>query len=91
MIMTVLKTDVINSKQIRLVEDCYVDCGYAASHDFAVYTNEFKIQIKFLFFWITIKSYGYTYDVYAQPYEVESEIAYQKQCAEETFDFLINN
>jgi hypothetical protein len=89
--MGVLKTNNVDGKQLRLIEDNYVDSGEIAQNDFTVFTNEYKVQIKVLWFWITIKTYGYTYDIYCDDKIVQEESNYQKQCAEELFDFIINN
>lgn len=85
--MKVLRIVELENRFIRLVEDQYVDQGL----DFAVYTTEFKIQIKVLFFWVTIKTYDYSYDDYSNIDSVDQEIAYNQQCAEETFDFIVKN
>ena len=85
--MEVLRIEEVENRFMRLIEDQYVDQGV----DFSVYTTEFKIQIRVLFFWVTIKTYDYTYDDYTNISSADNEIAYNKQCAEETFDFIVKN
>ena len=70
--MKVLKIEEVENRFMRLVEDQYIDQGC----DFTVYTTEFKIQIKVLFFWVTIKTYGYSYDDYTNINSADNEIAY---------------
>lgn len=85
--MEVLRIEEVENRFMRLVEDQYVDQGV----DFSVYTTEFKIQIRVLFFWVTIKTYDYTYDDYTNISSIDNEIAYNQQCAEEMFDFIVKN
>lgn len=85
--MKILRIVELENRFIRLVEDQYVDQGV----DFSVYTTEFKIQVRVLFFWITIKTYDYSYDDYTNISSADSEIAYNQQCAEEMFNFIVEN
>lgn len=88
LIMTILKQNKTNDDKIfRLVENTYRDDAIM----FDVYAYEYSIQIKFLFFWITIKSYNYTFDAEMNSDEVSKEIDYNKFLAEEYYDFIINN
>ena len=87
-IMTILKQNKTNDDKIfRLVENTYRDDAVI----FDVFNYEYIIQIKFLFFWITIKSYNYTFDAEMDINEVNKEIDYNKFLAEEYYDFIINN
>ena len=47
-----------DNRKIRLVENTYRDDAIM----FDIYGYEYSIQIKFLFIWITIKSYNYIFD-----------------------------
>ena len=85
--MKILRIVELENRFIRLVEDQYVDQGV----NFSVYTTEFKIQVRVLFFWITIKTYDYTYDDYTNVTLIDNEIAYNQQCAEEMFNFIVEN
>ena len=85
--MKILRIVELENRFIRLVEDQYVDQGV----NFSVYTTEFKIQVRVLFFWITIKTYDYTYDDYTNITLIDNEIAYNQQCAEEMFNFIVEN
>lgn len=87
-IMTILKQNKTNDGKIfRLVENTYHDDAII----FNVFGYEYTIQIKFLFFWITIKSYDYTFDAEIDNEEVYKEIEYNKFLAEEYYEFIINN
>lgn len=87
-IMTILKQNKTNDGKIfRLVENTYRDDATM----FDIFCYEYSIQIKFLFFWITIKSYDYTFDAEMNNDEVSKEIDYNKFLAEEYYDFIINN
>lgn len=87
-IMTILKQNKTNDGKIfRLVENTYRDDAVI----FDVFGYEYAIQIKFLFFWITIKSYNYTFDAEMDSDEVSKEIDYNKFLAEEYYEFIINN
>lgn len=87
-IMTILRQNKTNDGKIfRLVENTYRDDAIM----FDVYSYEYSIQIKFLFFWITIKSYNYTFDAEMNSDEVSKEIDYNKFLAEEYYDFIVNN
>ena len=86
--MTILKQNKTNDGKIfRLVENTYHDDETM----FDIFGYEHSIQIKFLFFWITIKSYDYTFDAEMNNDEVSKEIDYNKFLAEEYYDFIINN
>lgn len=76
-----------DNRKIRLVENTYRDDAIM----FDIYGYEYSIQIKFLFFWITIKSYDYTFDAEMNSDEVSKEIDYNKFLAEEYYDFVVNN
>ena len=87
--MTILRQDRTDDDKIfRLVEKTYVDND---NQFFDIFTYEYKIQIKVLFFWITIKSYDYTFDSEMDNNEIYEEIDYNKFLAEEYYEFIINN
>lgn len=87
-IMTILKQNKTNDGKIfRLVENTYRDDAVM----FDIFGYEYIIQIKFLFFWITIKSYNHTFDAEMNSDEVSKEIDYNKFLAEEYYEFIINN
>ena len=87
-IMTILRQNKTNDDKIfRLVENTYSDDAVI----FDVFGYEYTIQIKFLFFWITIKSYNHTFDAEMDSNEVSKEIDYNKFLAEEYYEFIINN
>ena len=87
-IMTILKQNKTNDDKIfRLVENTYRDDAVT----FDVFTYEYAIQVKILFFWFTIKSYNYTFDAEMDTDGVNKEIDYNKFLAEEYYEFIINN
>lgn len=87
-IMTILRQNKTNDGKIfRLVENTYRDDAVI----FDVFGYEYIIQIKFLFFWITIKSYNHIFDAEMNSDEVSKEIDYNKFLAEEYYEFIINN
>lgn len=87
-IMTILRQNKTNNDKIfRLVENTYRDDTIM----FDIYSYEYLIQIKFLFIWITIKSYDYTFDAEMDSDDVSKEIDYNKFLAEEYYDFIVNN
>lgn len=88
-IMAVLKQNKTNDGDIfRLVENTYRE---NTNNIFDIFGYEYLIQIKVLFFWITIKSYNYTFDTESDNDEINKEIDYRKFLAEEYYDFIINN
>lgn len=88
-IMTVLKQNKTNDNNIfRLVENSYRE---NTNDIFDIFGYEYSIQIKVLFFWITIKSYNYTFDTETDNDEINKEIDYRKFLAEEYYEFIINN
>lgn len=76
-----------DNRKIRLVENTYRDNAIM----FDIYGCEYLIQIKFLFFWITIKSYDYIFDAENNSDDSFKEIDYNKFLAEEYYDFIVNN
>lgn len=88
-IMTILKQNKTNDGRIfRLVENTYRE---DTNNIFDIFGYEYLIQIKILCFWITIKSYEYTFDAEMDNDEVNEEIDYNKFLAEEYYEFIINN
>ena len=88
-IMAILKQNETDDGRIfRLVENTYRD---PSNNIFDIFGYEYLIQIKILFFWITIKSYEYTFDAEMDIDEVNKEIDYCKFLAEEYYEFVINN
>lgn len=88
-IMAVLKQDKTkDNKVFRLVENTYRN---DTSSLFDIFGYEYIIQIKVLFFWITIKRYNYTFDAEMDNDEINKEIDYCKFLAEEYYEFVINN
>lgn len=88
-IMAVLKQNKTNDGDIfRLVENTYRE---NTNNILDIFGYEYLIQIKVLFFWITIKSYNYTFDTESDNDEINKEIDYRKFLAEEYYDFIINN
>ena len=87
--MVILKQNRTNDDKVfRLVENTYRD---DSNQIFDIFTYEYAIQVKVLFFWFTIKSYNYTFDVEMDINKVNSEIDYNKFLAEEYYEFIINN
>lgn len=87
--MVTLKQNKTNDDRIfRLIENTYRE---DTNNIFDIFGYEYLIQIKVLFFWITIKRYGYIFDAEMDADEVNNEIAYYKFLAEEYYDFVINN
>lgn len=78
-----------DGRNIRLVENTYRDDSMGIYLD--VYSYEYSIQIKWLFFWITIKSYSYIFDAEIDNEKIDKEIDYCKFLAEEFYEFVINN
>lgn len=76
-----------DGKIFRLVENTYRDNNQV----FDIFTYEYAIQVKVLFFWFTIKSYNYLFDAEMDIDEVNKEIDYNKFLAEEYYEFIINN
>lgn len=88
-IMTILKQNKTkDDKVFRLVENTYRN---NASNLFDIFGYEYIIQIKVLFFWVTIKTYNYTFDTETDNDEIYKEIDYCKFLAEEYYEFIINN
>ena len=88
-VMTILKQNKTNDNKIfRLVENTYRNDN---NQIFDIFTYEYAIQVKVLFFWFTIKSYNYTFDAEMDIDEVNKEIDYNKFLAEEYYEFIINN
>ena len=88
-IMAILKQDKAKDGRIfRLVENTYTD---ASTNIFDIFGYEYSIQIKVLFFWITIKSYEYVFDAEMDNDEVNKELDYCKFLAEEYYEFIVNN
>lgn len=88
-IMDVLKQNKTNDGDIfRLVENTYRE---NTNNILDIFGYEYLIQIKVLFFWITIKSYNYTFDTESDDDEINKEIDYRKFLAEEYYEFVINN
>lgn len=88
-IMAILKQDKTKDGRIfRLVENTYTD---TSTNIFDVFGYEYSIQIKILFFWITIKSYEYVFDAEMDNDEVNKELDYCKFLAEEYYEFIVNN
>ena len=87
--MAILKQNKTDDGRIfRLVENTYRD---QSNNIFDIFGYEYLIQIKILFFWITIKSYEYSFDAEMDGVEVDKEIDYRKFLAEEYYEFVINN
>lgn len=88
-IMAVLKQNENEDGSVfRLVENTYRE---NTNNIFDIFGYEYLIQIKILFFWITIKSYNYTFDAEIDNDEINKEIDYRKFLAEEYYEFVINN
>lgn len=88
-IMAVLKQNKNEDGSVfRLVENTYRE---NTNNIFDIFGYEYLIQIKILFFWITIKSYNYTFDAEIDNDEINKEIDYRKFLAEEYYEFVINN
>lgn len=88
-IMTILRQNKTNDDSIfRLVENTYRE---NTNNIFDIFGYEYLIQIKILFFWITIKRYNYTFDAEMDNDEINKEIDYRKFLAEEYYEFVINN
>lgn len=88
-IMTVLKQNKTDDGSIfRLVENTYRE---NTNNIFDIFGYEYLIQIKVLFFWITIKSYTYTFDTETDSDKINKEIDYSKFLAEEYYEFVTNN
>ena len=87
--MAILKQNKTNDDKIfRLVENTYRDDN---NQIFDIFTYEYVIQVKVLFFWFTIKSYNYVFDAEMDSDKVNKEIDYNKFLAEEYYEFIINN
>ena len=88
-IMAVLKQNENEDGSVfRLVENTYRE---NTNNIFDIFGYEYLIQIKILFFWITIKSYSYTFDAEMDADEINKEIDYCKFLAEEYYEFIVNN
>lgn len=88
-IMAVLKQNKTNDGNIfRLVENIYRN---NTSNLFDIFGYEYIIQIKVLFFWISIKRYNYTFDTEMDNDEINKEIDYCQFLAEEYYEFVISN
>lgn len=86
-IMTILKQDKTkDDKVFRLVENIYRN---DTSNLFDIFDYEYIIQIKVLFFWVTIKRYNYTFDTEMNSDEINKEIDYCQFLAEEYYEFVI--
>lgn len=86
-IMTILKQDKTkDDKVFRLVENIYRN---DTSNLFDIFGYEYIIQIKVLFFWVTIKRYNYTFDTEMNSDEINKEIDYCQFLAEEYYEFVI--
>lgn len=86
-IMTILKQDKTkDDKVFRLVENIYRN---DTSNLFDIFGYEYTIQIKVLFFWVTIKRYNYTFDTEMNSDEINKEIDYCQFLAEEYYEFVI--
>lgn len=86
-IMTILKQDKTkDDKVFRLVENIYRN---DTSNLFDIFGYEYIIQIKILFFWVTIKRYNYTFDTEMNSDEINKEIDYCQFLAEEYYEFVI--
>lgn len=88
-IMAVLKQNKTEDGSVfRLVENTYRE---NTNNIFDIFGYEYLIQIKILFFWITIKRYNYTFDAEMDNDEINKEIDYRKFLAEEYYEFVTNN
>lgn len=87
--MALLKQNKTNDDNIfRLVENTYTE---TTNNIFDVFCYEYLIQIKILFFWVTIKRYSYAFDAEMDNDEINKEIDYCKFLAEEYYEFVTNN
>lgn len=88
-IMAILKQNKTKDDQVfRLVENTYRNDTNSL---FDIFGYEYIIQIKVLFFWITIKRYNYTFDTEMDNDEINREIDYCKFLAEEYYEFVTTN
>lgn len=78
-----------DGRNIRLVENTYRNESAGTYLD--MYGYEYSIQIKWLFFWITIKSYSYIFDAEIDNEKIDKEIDYCKFLAEEFYEHILNN